>query len=46
MKVFRVKLKISIDHAPHTVVDIEPDEPVNILFSIALELTHAKPHRV
>ena len=30
MKVFIVKFTISMDHAPHTVVDIEPGEPVNI----------------
>ena len=40
----RVKLNISIDHAPHTVVDIEPGEPMNISNLFPLELTHASPH--
>ena len=43
----RVKLNIiSIDHAPHTVIDIEPGEPRNISILSTLEWTHASPHRV
>ena len=35
-----------MDHAPHTVFDIEPGELSNILFFDAFELTHAWPHSV
>ena len=37
---------ITIDHAPHTVVDIEPDERSNISVFVAVELTHASLHSI
>ena len=37
---------IPIDHAPHTVVDIEPGESSNIWTFDAFELTHASLHSV
>ena len=36
----------SMHHVLHIVVDIEPSESVNISSFVALELTHASPHRV
>ena len=37
---------MSMEHAPHTVVDIEPCEAMNIYVLSASELTHASPHSV
>ena len=40
------KTNYQCTHAPHTVFDMEPGDPVNMSIFDAFELTHAAPHSV